>query len=110
MDSLRQDIRYGLRTLLKNRGFATVALLTLALGIGGNTTIFSVVNTVLLRPLPYSAPERLVFVYNSIPGLYPKMGLMEAEFLRLRDQARSLEHVSLYTAATFTLTGMGEAE
>jgi putative ABC transport system permease protein len=109
MDSLRQDIRYGLRMLFKNRGFATVALLTLALGIGGNTAIFSVVNTVLLRPLPYSAPERLVFVYNSIPGLYPKMGLMEAEFLRLRDQARSLERVSLYTSATFTLTGMGEA-
>jgi hypothetical protein len=102
MESLFKDIRYGLRMLFKNRGFAAVALLTLALGIGGNTAIFSVVNTVLLRPLPYFAPERLVFVYNSIRGLYPKMGLMEAEFLRLREQARSLERVSLYTSATMT--------
>jgi predicted permease len=106
-----QDLRYGARMLLKHPGFTLIAVLTLALGIGSNTAIFSVVNAVLLRPLPYAHSERLVFVYNFAPGLgMPKSGLMAAEFLRLRDQARSVEHVALYTSTTLTLTGAGEPE
>src|SRR5262249_49644444 len=110
MQTFLQDVRFGVRMLLKTPGFTLIAALTLALGIGANTAIFSVVNAALLRPLPYNEPDRLVFIYNHTTSLYPKMGLMEAEFLRLRERARSLEHVSLYTSTTFTLTGMGEPE
>jgi putative ABC transport system permease protein len=111
LETLFQDLRFGLRMLRKNPGFSLIAILTLALGIGANTAIFSVVNAVLLRPLPYAAPERLVFIYNSAPGWgIQKLGLFEAEFLRLRDQARALEQVSLYTSTTLTLTGAGEPE
>jgi putative ABC transport system permease protein len=111
LEQVGQDLRFGARMLIKRPGFALVAVLTLALGVGANTAIFSVVNAVLLRPLPYAEPERLVFIYDSWPGgRIPKSPLMEAEFLRLRDEARSLEQVSLYTTATLTLTGAGEPE
>ncbi|HKQ79878.1 MAG TPA: ABC transporter permease [Blastocatellia bacterium] len=105
MHNFLQDLRFGVRLLLKNPGVTLIAALTLALGIGANTAIFSVVNAVLLRPLPYPEPDRLIFIYNTKLKM-----LMEAEFLRLRDQARSLEGVSLYTSTTYTLTGMGEPE
>jgi putative ABC transport system permease protein len=105
MQTLLQDFRFGVRMLLKNPGFTLIAALTLALGIGANTAIFSVVNAVLLRPLPYSEPDRLVFIYNTKIKM-----LMDAEFLRLRDEARSMERVSLYAPTTYTLTGMGEPE
>src|SRR5262245_4211151 len=105
MQTFLQDLRFGARMLLKNPGFTLIAALTLALGIGANTAIFSVVNAVLLRPLPYPEPDRLVFIYNTKLKM-----LMEAEFLRLCDQAQSLERVSLYTSRTYTLTGMGEPE
>src|SRR5215475_11022203 len=110
MQTFLQDLRFGARMLLKTPSFTLIAVITLALGIGANTAIFSVVNAVLIRPLPYPEPDRLVFIYNYTTSFYPKMGLMEGEFLRLRDQERSLENVSLYTSTTYTLTGMGEPE
>jgi putative ABC transport system permease protein len=105
MQTFLHDVRFGVRMLLKNPGFTLIAALTLALGIGANSAIFSVVNAVLLRPLPYPEPDRLVFIYNTKLKM-----LMEAEFLRLRDEARSMERVSLYAPTTYTLTGMGEPE
>src|SRR5262249_22719740 len=111
MQTLIQDLRYGARMLFKKPGFTLIAVITLALGIGANTAIFSAVNTVLLRPLPYAEPERLVFAHNTAPGFgIQKLGLFQAEFLRLREQARTLEGVALYTSTTFTLTGAGEPE
>src|SRR5262245_66274740 len=98
MQTFLQELRFGVRMLLKNPGFTLIAVITLALGIGANTAIFSVVNAVLLRPLPYPQPDRLVFIYNTKLTM-----LMEAEFLRLRDEARSMERVSLYAPTTYTL-------
>src|SRR4030095_797417 len=79
--------------------------------VGANAAIFSVVNAVLLRPLQYENPDRLVFIHNFAPGFdIPKLGLIGAEFLRLREKAQSLERVSLYTSTTLTLTRAGEPE
>ena len=68
MESLLQDLKYGLKLLWKEKGFTITALLTLAVCIGANSTIFSVINTVILRPLPYEDPGRLVMTFNSYPG------------------------------------------
>jgi len=111
MEALLGDVRYGIRSLLKRPGFTSIALITLALGIGANTTIFSVVNSVLLRPLPYQQPERLVQINDSLPSAgYPQAGLTQMEFVRLRNESQSFTHVGAYQSGTLTLTGAGEPE
>jgi predicted permease len=95
MDGFLQDIRFGLRTLRKSPGFTVVAALTIALGIGANSAIFSVINGVLLKPLPYSQPDRLVRVFTS-SQTFPEFPLSPADFLDYRDQNRVFQDLALF--------------
>jgi len=106
MDTLLKDVRYALRRLRKTPGFSAIVLLTLALGIGANTAIFSVVNTVLLRPFPYRAPEQLVIVDHFYPSLNNlEAGASPPGFRDLRDKAATFDGVFVMTGWAPTLTG-----
>ena len=110
--SLLQDIRYGIRTLGKNPGFTAVAVLTLALGIGANTAIFSVVENVLLRPLPYPQPGNLVQIWNTYPPQAPRAGLSPGDYADWRQQNASFSEMGGYAHISqgFNLTGEGEPQ
>src|ERR1043166_3060895 len=111
METLLQDLRYGFRMLAKKPGFTLVAVLALALGIGANTAIFSVVNTVLLKPLPFKDPDRLVMVWEDNTKLgFPKDTPAPANFIDWRDQNQTFEGMAAIASATFNLTGIGEPE
>jgi putative ABC transport system permease protein len=99
---LLKDIRYGIRSLARHPGFTTVALLTLALGIGANTAIFSVVNAVMLRPLPYDDPERIVWLWDTLPQL-PTAPTSLPEFLDWKEQSRSFEHLAAFQGGNMFL-------
>ena len=110
LETFLQDVRYGLRQLRRNPGFTAVAIMTLGLGIGANTAIFSVVNSVLLQPLPFRDPERLVDLRETevAPGDYPLSG---PDYLDWQAQNHTLEAVSLYSwTHTMSLSGVGEPE
>src|SRR5918911_345323 len=102
MSTLIQDLRYGARMLVKRPGFTLVAVMTLALGIAANAAIFSVVNGVLLKPLPYPHPEQLVRLFESSRS-QPKFPMAPGNFLDYRDQNDSLEHLALYTRGDMEL-------
>ncbi|MCI0389445.1 MAG: ABC transporter permease [Acidobacteria bacterium] len=104
-----QDLSYGMRMLLKSRAFTVVAVLTLALGIGANTTIFSVVNGVLLKPLPYREPQQLVRVFES-SRTYPKFPMSPGNFRDYRDQNNVFESFALYTREDLELSMDGRPE
>jgi putative ABC transport system permease protein len=107
------DIRYAFRTLLRERGFATMAVLSLAVGIGANTAIFSVVNGVLLRPLPYRDPERLVTIREAIPKLahlYPSLPVNFSHYYEWRTRSTALESIAIAQSSAPNLTGEGEPE
>src|SRR5262245_58257171 len=112
MQTLWQDLRYGARMLLKKPGFAVVAVLTLALGIGANSAIFSVVNAVLLRPLPFTEPDRLVWMWGSIRNFGDQTSFSPLDFLDYREQNRSFEQfaAAVTVPVPFNLTGGGEPE
>ncbi|HEX6716483.1 MAG TPA: ABC transporter permease, partial [Pyrinomonadaceae bacterium] len=111
MSTLFQDLRYGARVLLKQPAFTLVAVLTLAIGIGANTAIFSLVNSILLRPLPFREPDRVVRLIQASPKLgLSTWGVSQADFAAYREQNRSFESVALYTNSATNLTGQGEPE
>jgi predicted permease len=110
MNSLWQDIRYALRVLAKQPGFTAVLVLTLALGIGANTAIFSIVNAVILEPLPFSDSKQLVALHGTDVHLGDMhRPLSYPDFADFRSQNRTLESVAAYDSSTSTLTGSGEA-
>ena len=95
MSNILKDIRYGIRSLARHPGFTAVALITLALGIGANTAIFSVVNAVLLRPLPYDEPERIVWLWDTQPQLANTPTSLP-DFLGWKEQNQSFEHLAAH--------------
>jgi len=110
MRTLWQDLRYGFRTLTRKPGFTVVAIIALALGIGANTAIFSVVNSVLLRPLAYREPAALVVINHDYPKINLKASVSAIGYTHYRDNARSFESVAAMTGGGFNLTGGGDPE
>jgi len=109
VEGLLQDIRYGWRVLARNPGFTAIGVVTLAIGIGASTAIFSVVDTVLLRPLPYRQPDQLVVVSETLPGMSAdEIGVSAGEYQDYRDRNRSFSQVAAYESAGFNLTGAGQ--
>jgi putative ABC transport system permease protein len=109
IDSLRQDVRVALRGLRRRPAFTALVVLTLALGIGANTAIFSVVNGVLLRPLPYHHPGEIATVWMQWPS-NPHGELSQPEYWDLREQSRSFSRLAAYASGSLTLTGSGQPE
>jgi hypothetical protein len=101
---IMNDIRYAIRSMLKRPGFAAIAIATLALGIGANTAIFSVINAVVLRPLPYAEPDRLVMVWETIAG-NDRRSAAPGNYVDWQDQNKTFAGMS----ATFNLTTMPAA-
>jgi predicted permease len=110
-ETLWQDLRYGVRMLLKNPGFTTVAVLSLALGIGANTAIFSLVEAVLLRPLPFREPDRLVMIWEaSSVNRSRRSDPAPANYSDWRTQNRVFDDVAAFSSLSLNLTGAGEPE
>ena len=110
LEQLNQDVRYGVRALRNSPGFTAVAALTLALGIGANTAIFTVLNGVIFRPLPFEDPGRVVMVWESTKDL-PQIMVSYPNYLDSRGRMRTFEDYAVYNGyGSFTLTGMGNAE
>ncbi len=108
MDNFPHDLRYAIRTLAKNPGFTAVALLTLALGIGVNSSLFSIVNGVLLNPLPYPKPGQLVAIYQRAFN-FEKASISYLNFLDWQAGSRTFASMAAYRSDSFNLTSMGEA-
>lgn len=104
-----QDLRYGLRVLLKSPGFTAIAVLTLALGIGANTALFSVVNGVLLNPLPFPNPDRLVAVYTKT-GQFDESSISYPNFLDWVRDNHSFAQLGAFRSEDYNMTGQGEPE
>jgi putative ABC transport system permease protein len=111
MNTLWQDLRYGARMLLKQPGFTLVAVLTLALGIGANTAIFSVVNAVLLQPLPYPEPDQLVRVYETdVARGMANIGASMPDYREWQKRNQSFTHIAAYATNNYNISGTDEPE
>src|SRR5215510_9334286 len=111
MSALTQDIRYALRSFGKNPGFAAAAILSVAIGIGANTSIFSVANALLFRPLPYENPDRLVILWNRSPGLnITEDWFSTAQYFDIKTAHHGFEQVAIAIGGNYNLTGQGDPE
>src|SRR5215510_4920082 len=109
-ETLTQDVRYGARMLAKHKAFTSIAVITLALGIGANTAIFSVVNELLLRPLPYRNADRVVMLWEVTPEGRHQNSTSRANFRAWREQTTSYQQIAAFTDQRFNLTGTGDPE
>src|SRR5215470_11962721 len=110
METFLQDLRYGVRMLLKKPAFTAVAVIALALGIGANSAIFSVVNAVILRPLAYKDPDRLVAINHNYPKLNLKASVSAFGFKTYTEQNHVFENLGAFTGWNVNLTGVEEPE
>jgi putative ABC transport system permease protein len=111
IDTLLTDLRYAVRRLWRSPAFTTITAITLALGIGANTAIFSIVNGVLLAPLPFPQPDRLVALLHTAPGInIPSLNMASSLYFTYREETRTFADVSLWRSATSVVTGGGEPE
>ena len=109
MHTLFHDVRFALRSFAKSRGLVTVAILSLAIGIGANTAIFSIVSALLLRPLPYQNPDRLVILWNTSPGLgITQDWFSTAQYFDIKTSHQGFEQVAIAIGGNYNLTGQGE--
>src|SRR5262245_33977350 len=108
LDVVARDVRFVFRTLTKDPGFAVAVVLTLALGIGGNTAVFSVVDQLLLRPLPYPDGDQLVMVEESRVGPNSRADVSPANWLDWQRESRTVRRFAAWLPWTFTVTGVGE--
>src|ERR1051325_1249860 len=106
METLWHDLSYGIRTLFKNPGFTAVAILSLAIGIGANSTIFSVTDALLLRPLPYKDADRLVILWSRSPGLNVAQDWFSpGQYLDVKTENQTFEQVAITIGVSFNMTG-----
>src|SRR5262249_41547534 len=110
LDHLWQDIGYGLRQLRRNPGFTCIAALTLAIGIGANAAIFTIVNGILLESLPYKNPGQLVLMFEHLPNASGKFGFSPPDFEFIRSSSRSFSGMAAYRTGTYELSGIGQSE
>ena len=111
MSTWTQEIRFALRSFAKNPWFLVVAVLSLAIGIGANTSIFSVANALLLRPLPYDNPDRLVILWNRSPGLgITQDWFSTAQYFDIKTSHQGFEHIAIAIGGNYNLTGQGDPE
>src|SRR6186997_2141900 len=107
-DDFMRDVRHAVRSLRRSPGFSIAVVLTLALGIGGNTAVFSVVDQLLLRPLPYPSGDQLVMVEESVGGGGSHADVNPANWLDWQRESRTFRGFAAWVLAQFTLTGVGE--
>src|SRR5215467_9585604 len=111
METLARDITFAFRTLLKSPGFTAVAVLSLAIGIGANTAIFSVTNALLLRPLPFKDADRLVILWSRSPGLnVPQDWFSPGQYIDVKTENEVFEETAITIGGSFNLTGQGTPE
>src|SRR5262249_60913174 len=110
MRTLWKDLRYGARMLLKQPVFTLIAVITLALGIGANAAIFSVVNAVLLRPLPFKDPDKLVMIRETKLPQFPEFSVSPGNFLDWKKQNTVFERLVAFNGLSFNMVGMGDPE